>query len=92
MHSQAHFLPRARSIVAACRSYNLDGIFMLGHYACRAIIGSAFTLKAAVQREIDIPIMVVEGDIFDARFYTAQQLRNRLEAFPEMLRDLKLAA
>ncbi|MDO8688743.1 MAG: 2-hydroxyacyl-CoA dehydratase family protein [Dehalococcoidia bacterium] len=77
---------KSRLIVEACRRYNLDGVFWLIHYACRPIMADADMMKDMVQKELDIPFMVVEGDVYDAHFLSAEALRPRIETFAERVK------
>jgi benzoyl-CoA reductase/2-hydroxyglutaryl-CoA dehydratase subunit BcrC/BadD/HgdB len=42
--------------------------------------------KKALREKLDIPILVVEGDSYDTRNYSAGQLRTRIESFAEILK------
>jgi benzoyl-CoA reductase/2-hydroxyglutaryl-CoA dehydratase subunit BcrC/BadD/HgdB len=39
---------------------------------------------------LGIPVLVVEGDIYDTRNYSAGQLKTRIESFAEVLKAKKL--
>ncbi len=82
---------RIRSIIGALRKYNLDGALMLFHYSCRYLAADPLMLKDAVEKELGVPFMVLEADFYDPRFYTAEQLRTRIEAFAEMLKAAKVS-
>jgi benzoyl-CoA reductase/2-hydroxyglutaryl-CoA dehydratase subunit BcrC/BadD/HgdB len=43
-------------------------------------------IKRTIKKELDVPIVVIEGDMYDARFYNRQQIRTRVESFAEMLK------
>ncbi|MBU2608735.1 MAG: 2-hydroxyacyl-CoA dehydratase family protein [Chloroflexi bacterium] len=82
---------RIRAITGAVKRYHLDGVLNLFHYSCRYFAGDPLILKDAVEKATGVPVMVLEGDMYDPRFYTAEQLRTRVEAFGEMLRAAKVA-
>lgn len=82
---------RIRAIIGAVKRYHLDGVLNLFHYSCRYFAGDPLILKDAVEKETGVPVMVLEGDLYDPRFYTAEQLRTRIEAFGEMLKAAKVA-
>jgi benzoyl-CoA reductase/2-hydroxyglutaryl-CoA dehydratase subunit BcrC/BadD/HgdB len=46
-------------------------------------------VKKQIEEQFGIPVMVMEGDIYDSRNYTAEQMRTRVETFAEMLREMK---
>ncbi len=81
---------RIRAISGAVKRYHLDGVLNLFHYSCRYFAGDPLILKHAVEKETGVPVMVLEGDIYDPRFYTAEQLRTRIEAFGEMLKAARV--
>ena len=80
---------RIRSVIGACRRYKLDGVFWHTHHPCRPLAGDALMIKDGVQKELGLPVLVIESDNYDPRFYTAEQLRTRVEAFAETLRAAK---
>jgi len=80
---------RIKAIAGAVKRYHLDGVLNLFHYSCRYFAGDPLILKDAVEKEAGVPVMVLESDLYDPRFYTAEQLRTRVEAFGEMLKAAK---
>jgi benzoyl-CoA reductase/2-hydroxyglutaryl-CoA dehydratase subunit BcrC/BadD/HgdB len=47
--------------------------------------------KRTIEKELGIPVLVLEGDCYDTRNYSAGQLRTRVETFAELLRAAKAA-
>ena len=80
---------RIANIIEACKKFDFDGIFFYHHFSCRLYGTESQIVRDAVRKELNIPTMVVEGDIFDPRFYTVEQLRTRIEAFAEMVKMSK---
>ena len=74
-----------------CKSTNAEALVYFYHYSCRATAISPFIAKKAVEEELNIPVLMLEGDSFDTRDYSAEALRTRVEAFAEMLRMRKAA-
>ncbi len=67
--------------------HNLDGVIHIYASSCRPWSTPALMGKKHVQKELNgIPYMVVEGDSFDSRNYSAGQLRTRVESFAEVLK------
>lgn len=81
---------RIQALIGAVKRYHLDGVLNLFHYSCRFFAGDPLILKDAVEKETGVPVMVLEGDLYDPRFYTAEQLRTRIEAFAEMMKAAKV--
>ena len=42
-----------------------------------------------VKERLKIPAILIEGDAYDPRYYTKEQLRTRIETFAEMLKTIK---
>ena len=43
-------------------------------------------LKKTISEKPGIPVLVLEGDLYDSRNYSAEQLRTRVESFARMLK------
>jgi benzoyl-CoA reductase/2-hydroxyglutaryl-CoA dehydratase subunit BcrC/BadD/HgdB len=71
---------------------NLDGMIYCHGYSCRGYTIPAIMIKKEIERDFGIPVMVMEGDIYDSRNYSAEQMRTRVETFAEMLREMKREA
>ena len=80
---------RIKDIVRLFKEWHLDGILWFNHATCKVIGTDSLMIKKALKKELDVPIVVVEGDIYDARFYNRQQIRTRVESFSEMLKTRK---
>jgi benzoyl-CoA reductase/2-hydroxyglutaryl-CoA dehydratase subunit BcrC/BadD/HgdB len=75
----------------ACQFYKVDGVLMLYPFSCRPAAIAPFIVKKVVEEELNIPVLVLEGDLWDTRDYSAGALRTRVETFAEMLRMTKAA-
>ena len=83
---------RVDAVVAGYRKTNLDGIIMLPHYSCRVFGNDYMMVRDGVKKELgNIPILILETDLFDPRYYTAEQSRTRIESFAEMAKTAKAA-
>ena len=71
------------------RRYNVDGIILMYAFACRPWCITPLMAKRELQKRMDIPVLVVEGDSWDSRNYSAGQLRTRVESFAEVLKMKK---
>lgn len=61
------------------------------HYSCRPFATDALMVKDALKKELGIPVLVLEADIYDPRFYTREQLRTRLESFAELVKASRVS-
>jgi len=73
-------------------AHHVDGIIHIYAASCRPWCTPALMGKKHVQKALNgIPYMVVEGDSFDSRNYSAGQMRTRVESFAEVLKMNKAA-
>lgn len=77
--------------VENCRHFNVDGAIDFYPYSCREWVPTVMMTKKTIERELGIPVLVLEGDAYDTRNYNAGQLRTRVETFAELLRAAKAA-
>jgi len=81
--------PRIDMLKKACSYWNVDGILWYLHSNCRTYSTDALMIKDAMKRDINIPIMIMEGDLYDPRVYNLEQQKVRLETFAEMVKGHK---
>jgi benzoyl-CoA reductase/2-hydroxyglutaryl-CoA dehydratase subunit BcrC/BadD/HgdB len=77
---------RIKDAVRLFKEWDLDGILWFNHVPCKVIGTDSLMIKKALKKELKVPIIIVEGDIYDARFYNRQQIKTRVESFAEMLK------
>jgi len=82
---------RIPTLIKACKKYRIDGALLLLHYSCRPFATDALMVKDALKKELDIPVLVLEGDLYDPRYYTREQLRTRIESFAELVKASKVS-
>ena len=80
---------RIKDVIRLFKSWNLDGVLWFNHAPCKVIGTDSLMIRNALKKELRVPIVVLEGDIYDARFYNRQQMRTRVESFAEMLKTHK---
>jgi benzoyl-CoA reductase/2-hydroxyglutaryl-CoA dehydratase subunit BcrC/BadD/HgdB len=73
-----------------CKEFNVDGFLYLYFFSCRPICFSALMVKKAIEKELGIPVLALEGDVWDTRSYSVEALKTRVETFAELLRSRKL--
>jgi benzoyl-CoA reductase/2-hydroxyglutaryl-CoA dehydratase subunit BcrC/BadD/HgdB len=73
-------------IVRSCRETGVDGLLDLYHAGCRTMVGDAIMIKQAVEREVGIPVLLMEWENFDSRIYSQEQYQ-WLEIFKTMMAD-----
>jgi len=83
------FTMRIDSIIEECQKWKIDGLFWYNHFSCRPTYTDSIMVINAVKQRLKIPAILVEGDAYDPRYYTQEQLRTRIEAFAEILKTNK---
>jgi hypothetical protein len=79
-------LPRRISlIIEGCKRWNVDGVLDRFHVGCRAVAGDAIIIKNAIEKELGIPVLLLEWENFDPRVYHHEEYKRRLEVFKTML-------
>ncbi|MBW2622688.1 MAG: 2-hydroxyacyl-CoA dehydratase [Deltaproteobacteria bacterium] len=73
---------------AYVKEFDLDGVIICYSYSCRAYTIMPHIVKDGL-RELGVPSIILEGDFYDNRIYSAQQMRTRIEAFVETLKVRK---
>jgi benzoyl-CoA reductase/2-hydroxyglutaryl-CoA dehydratase subunit BcrC/BadD/HgdB len=76
---------RIKKIKDLIRDYQADGLVLFSHRNCRSFSVGHKAVKDAIQDEFSIPVLNLEGDMIDLRGYNSQELRNKIEAFIEIL-------
>ncbi|HAX98763.1 MAG TPA: hypothetical protein DCY12_07735 [Candidatus Atribacteria bacterium] len=67
-----------------CEQFQADGVIQFNQWGCRQSQGMNFLLKNTLQQK-GYPVLLLDGDHIDKKFYSEEQLRTRIEAFHEML-------
>jgi hypothetical protein len=75
-----------------CQSWQVDGMINLYPFSCRPLALHPMIAKKDIEADLGIPVLALEGDMYDTRNYSPEALRTRVEAFAEMLRVSKAAA
>jgi benzoyl-CoA reductase/2-hydroxyglutaryl-CoA dehydratase subunit BcrC/BadD/HgdB len=72
-------------IIEGCRKLKVDGVLDRYHAGCRSVVADALIIEEAVQKELGIPVLVLEWENFDPRVYNHEQFKSRFEAFKAMM-------
>jgi hypothetical protein len=72
-----------------CKEWKVDGAILCYPYSCRPYTIPPLMGKKALKDRLGIPVLVLEGDAYDTRNYSAGQLRTRVETFAELLKMRK---
>ncbi|MCD7982128.1 MAG: 2-hydroxyacyl-CoA dehydratase family protein [Clostridiales bacterium] len=77
---------KADMVQSVVKEIQPDGVINFCHWGCKQSAGGAMILKDKMQ-EIGMPFLILDGDGIDRRNSHDGQIKTRLEAFLEMIRD-----
>ncbi len=67
----------------------VDGFIWNYLFNCRPVASTSHLLKQYVESETGTPVLSLEMDIYDSRYYTPSSMRTRIETFADILRMRK---
>ncbi len=70
---------------AVVRKYKIDGVILDPSYSCRVGFADCQIMRNFIEKELHVPVMIMEHDVYDPRFYTPGQVRTRIETFAEQV-------
>lgn len=68
--------------------YSIDGVISFNHWGCRQLCSGEGILRDILNKK-SIPIVDLGGDCIDKRDYSFAQLKTRIQAFLEMIKEKK---
>jgi benzoyl-CoA reductase/2-hydroxyglutaryl-CoA dehydratase subunit BcrC/BadD/HgdB len=71
---------------AVVKKYKLDGVILDVTYTCRVGAADSQIMKNFIEKELGVPALIMEHDVYDPRFFTPGQVRTRIETFAEQVR------
>ncbi|MEX2716284.1 MAG: 2-hydroxyacyl-CoA dehydratase subunit D [Candidatus Sigynarchaeota archaeon] len=69
--------------------YKLDGVILHSNFSCRPSCTGMIDLKNAIQNDKGIPVWLMDCDMDDPRAYAEEPMKNRMEAFVELMAQNK---
>ena len=76
---------RLRTIADLARRYQVDGMVMHANRSCKPFSITQNGIRDGLRDELDLPALILEADMCDARLYNEGAVRERAAAFLEML-------
>lgn len=83
---------RIDMVLDSCRKYKIDGAILHSNMSCKPISLGQMDIKRALMEELGIPSVMFEADHMDVRNWNDAQVKNRLDAFMDMLEQKKFGA
>jgi benzoyl-CoA reductase/2-hydroxyglutaryl-CoA dehydratase subunit BcrC/BadD/HgdB len=95
-------MARAYSSIFICRSddqkeryiqqmiakYRINGIIYHDSKTCPNNSNSRYEMPQRVRQAVDIPYLIINGDLNDLRLFSEEQTRTNIEAFAEQLTEV----
>jgi len=75
---------RVNAILKIAAEYGIDGAILFAHWGCRHSNGGARILKDSL-KNIDIPLLILDGDCLNKNNSSEGQLSTRLQGFIEIV-------
>jgi benzoyl-CoA reductase/2-hydroxyglutaryl-CoA dehydratase subunit BcrC/BadD/HgdB len=72
-------------IIEGCKKLNINGVLDRYHVGCRSVAGDALLIEKAINKELGIPVILLEWENFDPRVYNHEEYKKRLEIFKTMM-------
>ena len=76
---------RLRIITDLARRFEVDGMVMHANHSCKPFSLTQNQVRHRLRDELDLPVLILEADMCDARLYNEGAVRERVTAFLEML-------
>ena len=85
-----HFFSH-HTLAQQVKDYAADGIVYHGIKSCRTVATSMADNREFVTRRYGLPTLYIESDLIDPRYWSDAQIKNRVDAFFEVLEQRRLA-
>jgi benzoyl-CoA reductase/2-hydroxyglutaryl-CoA dehydratase subunit BcrC/BadD/HgdB len=72
-------------MLADIKEYRIDGVIAHSNRSCRVLSAGIPDALAVIQKELNLPTLVLDGDHTDERAYSEANIMNRIEPFLEIL-------
>jgi benzoyl-CoA reductase/2-hydroxyglutaryl-CoA dehydratase subunit BcrC/BadD/HgdB len=76
---------KERFLKAMLRRFAVDGVMFHNARTCPNNTNSRYGMADRIREELDLPVLVLDGDLSDIRFFSTAQSMTNIEAFIEQL-------
>ncbi len=80
--------PKQRYLERMVREFSVDGVIFHDSKTCPNNSNARFGMPARLRRALDLPVLVLDGDLNDLRCFSDEQARTNVEGFVEQLEGL----
>ena len=85
VYPNLNFQERADLMLDYMRRYHLHGLIVHANRSCKGGTFGMVDIKEIIEKKGGFPGIVVEADMSDSRFFSREQIYNRIDAFLEAL-------
>lgn len=85
VYPNLNFQERADLMLDYMKRYRLHGLIIHANRSCKGGAFGMVDIKEIIEKEGGFPGIVVEADMSDSRFFSREQIYNRIDAFLETL-------
>lgn len=85
VYPNLNFQERADLMLDYMRRYHLHGLIVHANRSCKGGSFGMVDIKEIIEKKGGFPGIVVEADMSDSRFFSREQIYNRIDAFLEVL-------
>jgi len=72
-------------LIRDIQAYHIDGVIAHSNMSCRVLSVGVLDAANIIRKELNIPVLVLDGDHADERVYSEAETMTRIDAFLEML-------
>ena len=65
--------------------YHIHGVVMHSNRSCKPYSLGQYDIQRMIHQRCQVPVLMLESDMLDARKFSENQIQTRIEAFVEML-------
>ncbi|MEM3463798.1 MAG: 2-hydroxyacyl-CoA dehydratase family protein [Candidatus Bathyarchaeia archaeon] len=76
---------RIERFLKSIKEYNIDGAVLFANRSCKTWSAPQLITAEAISSEFNVPYLLFEADMADPRQYAEAQIKNRIDAFIEVL-------
>jgi bcr-type benzoyl-CoA reductase subunit B len=85
VYPNLNFEQRAGLMADYMRRYHLHGLIAHGNRSCKGGVFGMVDIKEMIEQKGGYPGIVIDADMSDSRFFSREQIYNRIDAFLEAL-------
>jgi benzoyl-CoA reductase subunit B len=91
-YTNLNFPQRIEMICRYLEDYQADGLLINSIKSCNSFSAGQLLILREVERRTGKPAAFIESDLVDPRYFSAANIKNRLESYFQMIRQKRLAA